>query len=81
MPGSDSKSIYSLIGIAGALVGERISDVLGFDFLSVGLTFGIIPGAAFLSLAGGSFGRRKRMVVTTQHQLIDHKRGSNTLSL
>jgi hypothetical protein len=36
MPGSDSKSIYSLIGIAGALVGERISDVLGFDFLSVG---------------------------------------------
>jgi hypothetical protein len=47
MPVSDSKSIYSLIGIAGALVGERISDVPGFDFLGVGSALGTILGAAF----------------------------------
>jgi uncharacterized membrane protein YeaQ/YmgE (transglycosylase-associated protein family) len=47
MPGSDSKSIYPLLGIAGALVGGRISDVLGFDFLSFGSALGIILGAAF----------------------------------
>jgi uncharacterized membrane protein YeaQ/YmgE (transglycosylase-associated protein family) len=47
MPSSDSKSIYSLLGIAGALVGERIADVLGFDFPSVGSALGIILGAAF----------------------------------
>jgi hypothetical protein len=47
MPGSDSKSIYPLLGIAGALVGERISGVLGFDFLSVGSALGTILGAAF----------------------------------
>ena len=37
MPGSGFKSIYALLGIAGALVDERNSDVLGFDFLSFGL--------------------------------------------
>jgi hypothetical protein len=47
MPRSASKSIYPLLGIAGALVGERISDVLGFDFLSVGSALGTILGATF----------------------------------
>jgi uncharacterized membrane protein YeaQ/YmgE (transglycosylase-associated protein family) len=47
MPKSGSKSIYLLLGIAGALVGERISDVLGFDFLSAGSALGVILGAAF----------------------------------
>jgi hypothetical protein len=42
-----SKSIYPLLGIAGALVGERITNVLGFDFFSVGSALGIILGAAF----------------------------------
>ena len=42
-----SKSIYALLGIAGALVGESIADVLGFNLLSIGWVSGIILGAAF----------------------------------
>jgi hypothetical protein len=48
MPGSGFRSIYALLGIAGALVDERNSDVLGFDFLSFGSALGIVLGAAFL---------------------------------
>jgi hypothetical protein len=45
---SGFKSIYPLLGIAGALVGEKNSDVLGFDFLRVGSALGTILGAAFI---------------------------------
>jgi hypothetical protein len=41
-PRSDS------IGTEKALVDERNSDVLGFDFLSFGSALGIVLGAAFL---------------------------------
>jgi uncharacterized protein (TIGR00645 family) len=47
MPGSGSKSVYALLGIAGALVGEKISDVLGYDFPSFGSALGTILGTAF----------------------------------
>jgi uncharacterized membrane protein YeaQ/YmgE (transglycosylase-associated protein family) len=47
MPESGFKSIYALLGIAGALVGEKISDVLGFDFFSLGSALGILLGAVF----------------------------------
>jgi len=47
MLGLGSKSIYALLGIAGALVGESIADVLGFNLLSIGWVSGIILGAAF----------------------------------
>jgi uncharacterized membrane protein YeaQ/YmgE (transglycosylase-associated protein family) len=47
MPGSESKSVYALLGIAGALVGEKISDVLGYDFPSFGSALGTILRAAF----------------------------------
>jgi hypothetical protein len=44
---SGSKSVYALLGIAGALVGESIADVLGFNLLSIGWISGIILGAVF----------------------------------
>jgi uncharacterized membrane protein YeaQ/YmgE (transglycosylase-associated protein family) len=47
MPKSGPGSIYALLGIAGALVGARISDFLGFEFLSVGSALATILGAAF----------------------------------
>ena len=45
-----SKSIYALLGIAGALVGESIADVLGFNLLSIGWVSGIFLGAAFFMI-------------------------------
>jgi hypothetical protein len=39
--------------------------------------WGLFSGQHFFSLAGGSFSRRKRMVMTLQHRLIDHWRASN----
>jgi hypothetical protein len=47
MPRSALRSLYPPIGIAGALVGERIADIAGFDFPSIGSALGIILGAAF----------------------------------
>jgi hypothetical protein len=40
----------------------------------------LFSGQHFLSLAGGSFSRRKRVVMRLQHHLIDHGRTSNSLS-
>ena len=50
MLGLGSKSIYALLGIAGALVGESIADVLGFNLLSIGWVSGIILSAAFFMI-------------------------------
>lgn len=50
MLGLGSKSIYALLGIAGALVGESIADVLRFNLLSIGWVSGIILGAAFFMI-------------------------------
>jgi uncharacterized membrane protein YeaQ/YmgE (transglycosylase-associated protein family) len=45
--GPGSKSIYLLLGIAGALVGARIADAVEFYFLGFGPVIGAILGAAF----------------------------------
>jgi hypothetical protein len=44
MAGPGSKSLYLLLGIAGALVGAKIADALEFRF---GTIVGAILGAAF----------------------------------
>jgi hypothetical protein len=48
-----SKTSHPLLGIAGALVGARISDVLGFQFLSFGSVLGTILAAAFFVIGWG----------------------------
>jgi hypothetical protein len=40
----------------------------------------LFSGQHFLSLAGGSFSRRRRVVIRLQHQLTDQWRTSNSLS-
>jgi uncharacterized membrane protein YeaQ/YmgE (transglycosylase-associated protein family) len=47
MQGPISKSLYILLGIAGALVGAKIADTLEFYFLGFGPVVGAILGAAF----------------------------------
>src|SRR4030088_1187064 len=47
MQGPSSKSLYILLGIAGALVGAKIADALEFYFLGFGSVIGAIFGAAF----------------------------------
>jgi uncharacterized membrane protein YeaQ/YmgE (transglycosylase-associated protein family) len=46
-PRSGSKSLYLLLGTAGALVGAKVADVLDFHFLGVGTIIGAVLGAAF----------------------------------
>jgi uncharacterized membrane protein YeaQ/YmgE (transglycosylase-associated protein family) len=47
MQGPSSKSLYILLGIAGALVGAKIADALEVYFLGFGSVIGAIFGAAF----------------------------------
>jgi uncharacterized membrane protein YeaQ/YmgE (transglycosylase-associated protein family) len=47
MQGQSSKSLYILLGIAGALVGVKIADALEFHFFGFGSVIGAILGAAF----------------------------------
>jgi len=47
-PGPDSKSLYLLLGIAGALVGAKIADALELLFPGFGKFIPAILGAAFL---------------------------------
>ena len=45
--GPTSKSLYVLLGIAGALVGATVADAVEFSFLGLGTVIGAILGAAF----------------------------------
>jgi uncharacterized membrane protein YeaQ/YmgE (transglycosylase-associated protein family) len=42
-----SKSLYILLGIAGALVGAKVADALELYFLGFGSVIGAILGAVF----------------------------------
>jgi uncharacterized membrane protein YeaQ/YmgE (transglycosylase-associated protein family) len=50
MRGPSAKSLYILLGIAGALVGARIADAVEFHFLGFGSVIGAILGAAFFGI-------------------------------
>jgi uncharacterized membrane protein YeaQ/YmgE (transglycosylase-associated protein family) len=45
--GPGSKSIYLLLGVAGALVGAKVADALEFYFFGFGPVVGAILGATF----------------------------------
>jgi uncharacterized membrane protein YeaQ/YmgE (transglycosylase-associated protein family) len=45
--GPNSRYLYLLLGIAGALVGAKIADALEFNFLGIGPVIGAVLGAAF----------------------------------
>jgi uncharacterized membrane protein YeaQ/YmgE (transglycosylase-associated protein family) len=47
MEAPSSKSLYVLLGIAGALVGAKVADALELYFLGHGSVIGAILGAAF----------------------------------
>jgi uncharacterized membrane protein YeaQ/YmgE (transglycosylase-associated protein family) len=47
MTGSRSKSPYPLLGIAGALVGAKITEALDVSFMAAGPLIGAALGAAF----------------------------------
>jgi uncharacterized membrane protein YeaQ/YmgE (transglycosylase-associated protein family) len=49
-PAPSPKSLYLLLGIAGALVGARLTDAMQFDFLGPGTVIGAFLGAAFFTI-------------------------------
>jgi hypothetical protein len=72
MQGSSPKSLYTLPGIAGALVGAKIADAVEFYFLGFGPAIGAIPGAAFFVIGWRQLQPRSEAFLLMPSFQLDH---------